>query len=263
MEPDEMLAALDGAEPGQENWDTEPDAQVDPAEGEPDWNAVMGIESDEVAPTVVPDTVAVAPATSAGANASASVEGAPEPPVYRPQGITDEQRRQFEDQLATGDVFSAIDRIVEQRLNEHRQADVVSDYHVSQIPPQFTRVHGNTMRQVMNSLPLQQRGSREAAYTAAVMAVAQEAVKTGDLAGAMRRAADLMTGEAARPVQAPQQQKPSAPAARVPASGNSGGAVVTRRANPAVTGRESEIKRVATMYGVSEASARRMLEDQL
>lgn len=167
---------------------------------------------------------------------------------------------------AIGQLFSenpadAVSRIVQSELRQAAAAREASDYHLNHFSaqaPDYFRTHRSTISRVLSEFSPATRSGRDASIIAALVPIYEEVRQTGDVRGAVIRAARLMSGAASN------GSRPAPPNHRMPLPGvNPGAARGGGQVRPA-PGRSSGdavAERLIRTLGISPGLAKRMLED--
>ncbi len=177
-------------------------------------------------------------------------------------GLTLEQEEEFK-KLSQQDTIEALRYFVQREVERAAQVAAASDYHLRQAEqeaPQFYKTNEIAVRQGLAKAPAELRGTPGAVAWATLYAIGDEVMRTGDLRGAVLRAAQLMNADTTQA--APTSRPAAPPSQRVPSAVGSAPAVRETGVRPIHrSGDNSVSERLQRGLGISRGTASRVVED--
>lgn len=184
-------------------------------------------------------------------------------PAYEDQGFSEEEREQLLSALGD-DAIGTIEQMIERRLQARMASLTHANIHLARQAaqqPEFFKLYGAQSQAILSKMKPEVAATKQGVQMAALGAIAQKVMKTGDLAGALIEAGEALKKGRTVPGNAPTTKTatPLPPEARTP-SPSAG----KRTAGARSAGRSSldnAVNALAEMVGTSPNTARRYFEE--
>lgn len=185
-------------------------------------------------------------------------------PAFEDQDFTEEEREQLLEALGD-DAIGTIEGMIERRLQARLASMTHSNIHLArqaQAQPEFYKLYGAQSQAILSKMKPEVAATKQGVQMAALGAIAQKVMKTGDLAGALIEAGEAL--KRGRTVAgSPPETKPSRP---LPPEARTPSPNVGKRAAPGARGNgrssaENTVNALAEMVGTSPNKARRYFEE--